>query len=185
MTGLKRNAVKLLPYQKEWAYEAQNTIKLLKSLLKSSVKDVQHIGSTAIPSIHAKPIIDIAAGVQNLEDIYPYIKPLNENGFILRPRDVKGQLLFVTGDLDNDLITSHIHVLEWNKENWNNYINFRDYLNAYTDKALEYDRLKRRLAKRYPNDRASYTKGKQELIEQLLLEAREYGKKRDNFKTRR
>ena len=81
-----------------------------------------------------KPIIDIVIGVRELNDIQPYINVLKESGFIFRGEDVPGQVLFVKGNFEEDLQTHHIHVVKWNGSEWNNYINFRDYLNAFPEK---------------------------------------------------
>ena len=74
MIGLKRGTVMLCEHEKEWEIEAQNTIFRLKNILGSVIKDIQHVGSTSIPSIKAKPIIDIALAVDCfeyiLEDVY-------------------------------------------------------------------------------------------------------------------
>jgi len=69
--GLRKGTVKLVIHQSEWETNAEDTINFLKKLLKNIAIDIQHVGSTAIPSIHAKPIIDIVIGVQNLKDIIP------------------------------------------------------------------------------------------------------------------
>ena len=114
MLGLKRGTVKLVPHQNEWAKEAEKTIEELKHLLGNIAVDIQHIGSTAISSIHAKPVIDIAVGVCDLKDIFPYIEILQQNGFIFRGEDIPGQLLFVMGDLKENVLTHHIHVIKWN-----------------------------------------------------------------------
>ena len=92
MIGLKRGTVRLVVHQDEWINEAENTIKELKSLLGDTAIDIQHIGSTAIPLIHAKPIIDIVIGVQKLNDIQPYVEVLQERGFVFRGEDVSGQV---------------------------------------------------------------------------------------------
>ena len=63
------------------------------------------------------------------------------------------------------------HLVNRNGTEWNNYINFRDYLNAYPEKAILYDTCKQKLAIRFPNDRKSYTAGKEEIIQRLLTEA--------------
>ena len=78
MIGLKRGTVRLIDHQDEWIYEAENTIGELKKLMGTAAIDIQHIGSTAISSIHAKPIIDIVIGVRELNDIHPYINVLKE-----------------------------------------------------------------------------------------------------------
>ena len=128
MIGLKRGTVKLTDHQVEWEENAGKTMETLKRLLGSAAIDIQHIGSTAIPSIHAKPIIDIVVGVYDLNDMIPHIEILGQNGFVFRGADVSGQVLFVMGDFENDLRTHHIHVVKCNGKEWNDYINFRDYL---------------------------------------------------------
>ena len=68
MTGLRRGRVELMPYQEEWSKSAENVIRLLKQLLGDTAIDIQHVGSTAISSTHAKPIVDIAVAVRDLDD---------------------------------------------------------------------------------------------------------------------
>ena len=170
--GVKRGTVKLIAHQDEWHKEADRTIKELKHLFGNTAIDIQHIGSTAIPSIHAKPIIDIAVGGCDLNDIKPYVELLRENGFIFHGEDVPEQILFVKDDFEKDLRTHHIHVVKWNSDGWNNYINFRDYLNVFPHKAMIYDDLKQKLSVQFSEERRRYTEGKQQLIGNLLEEAR-------------
>ena len=125
----------LAPHQEEWTQNAERTIQTLKRLLEPVAVDIQHIGSTAIPSIHAKPIIDLVIGVRNLDDIAPYVELLKQHDIVFRGEDVAGQLLFVMGDFEKDTRTHHIHVVRWNGAEWNNYINFRDYLNRLLKEA--------------------------------------------------
>lgn len=99
---------------------------------------------------------------------------MQEKEIIFRGEDVKGQLLFVMGNFEKDTRTHHIHVVEWNGVAWNNYINFRDYLNAFPDKAQKYDQLKQKLSEEFADDRVSYTNGKQDLIDCFLNEVQEW-----------
>ena len=172
MIGLKRGTVELNSHRAEWENEAANTILLLKSILKDAAIDIQHVGSTAIRSICAKPIIDIAVGMENVNDIKPYIELLSEKGVIFRNEDVQGQLLFVMGDFEKNIRTHHIHVVRWGSDDWNNYIIFRDYLNVFPEYAKEYGNLKKKLALSFADDRGNYTLGKQALIGKLLEQAR-------------
>ena len=171
MIGLKRGSVKLISHQEEWDKNAENVILELKQLFGNAAVDIQHVGSTAIHSIYAKPIIDIVIGLRDLNDISPYMQLLEEHGFIFRGEDVAGQMLFVMGNFEKDTRTHHIHAVKWNGTEWKNYINFRDYLNCHPDKAMIYDACKKKLALQFPDDRKSYTEGKQECIECLLKEA--------------
>jgi GrpB-like predicted nucleotidyltransferase (UPF0157 family) len=171
MIGLKRGTVELVPYQEDWQRSAMEVMSELKEILGNTAIAIQHIGSTAIRSIHAKPIIDIAVGVEKLEDIQPYIPTLEQHDFIYRGQDVAGQILFVLTGIEKDIRTHYIHIVEWKGTAWNNYINFRDYLNTFEEKAALYDRCKQSLAAQFPTDRGKYTAGKQKLIDQLLKEA--------------
>ena len=90
MTGLKRGNVRLIPHQREWEETARETISILKDLLGREAVDIQHVGSTAIREIKAKPIIDIVVGVHELEDILPYIEILEYHGFLFRGEVVQG-----------------------------------------------------------------------------------------------
>lgn len=171
MIGLKRGTVELLSHQSEWEDVAAETIMLLKALLNDVAIDIQHVGSTAIQNVCAKPIIDIAVGVRTLDSIKPYIELLGKNGIIFRKEDVKEQLLFVIGDFEEEFRTHHIHVVEWNSVAWNNYINFRDFLNSFPKYAKEYDDLKKLLALKFAHNRESYTAGKHELINKILKQA--------------
>lgn len=172
MIGLKNNTVELLPHTHQWEENAEQTINLIKSILGDVCIDVQHIGSTSIKWISAKPIIDIAVAVNELYDVMPYVDILKENGIIYRKVENTGQILFLMGDLENDIKTHHIHIVKIGSSNWNNYLNFRDFLNAYPKKAREYDEEKHRLKEQYSDNRKAYTSGKIDIISRLLCEVR-------------
>ena len=177
MIGLKRGTVKLCEHEKEWEIEAQNTIFRLKKILGNVAKDIQHIGSTSIPSIKAKPIIDIAVAVDDFNDILALEKELKDIGFYYRPQSELGdQLLFAAGslyDCTGDLQTHFIHVVRTNSMDWINYINFRNYLNSTPSVAKEYEDLKVSLALQAPIDsgREKYLKGKHDFIVYTLRKA--------------
>ena len=147
--GLKTGIVKLLPHQTEWETNAEEIITLMKTILGDTCIDIQHVGSTSIKHICAKPIIDIAVAVNELADILPYNDVLSKNGIFYRKEETTGQLLYLMGDLENEIKTHHIHVVKYNSVNWQNYLNFRDYLNAFPEKARLYNELKQELAKKY------------------------------------
>lgn len=177
MIGLKRGTVKLCEHEKEWEIEAQNTISRLKKILGNVAKDIQHVGSTAIPSIKAKPIIDIAVAVDDFNDVLALEKELKDEGFYYRPQsDLGGQLLFASGSLyegTGDLQTHFVHVVRTNSMDFINYINFRDYLNSTPTVAKEYEDLKVSLAMQAPIDsgREKYLKGKHDFIVYTLRKA--------------
>lgn len=169
ITGLRRGKVAVEPHSAEWETEAMQTVLLLKRILRDTAEDVQHVGSTAVRSICAKPIIDIAVGVSDLNEILKQNHILAENGFVFRGSDIPGQYLYICGGADYR--THHIHVTVYQSEAWNNYINMRDYLNSHDDDAQIYAALKEKLAKQYPDDRAAYTAMKSGLIQEILRKA--------------
>lgn len=170
--GLKRGKVAVEPHSTEWEVSAQQTIAGLREILGGVIADAQHIGSTSIKGICAKPIIDIVVGVHNFSDILGMNEILAENGFIFRGQDIPDQYLYVCGTADTR--THHIHTVIHNSEAWNNYINMRDYLNCHNEDAQAYSQLKEKLAEQYPDDRNKYTEMKSTFISEILTKAREW-----------
>ena len=180
MLGLKRDTVQLCEHEQAWEIEAQNTILRLKEILGAVIKDIQHVGSTSIPSIKAKPIIDIAIAVDDFEDVLLLEEELKKQGFYYRPQvDLGEQLLFASGsyyDGTGDLQTHFIHIVKTGSMDWRNYINFRDYLNSTPAVAKVYEDLKVLLAKQAPvdNGREKYLRGKHDFIVYTLKKALVY-----------
>lgn len=100
MIGLKSGTVKLVQHQEEWHENAENVISVLKQLLGDTALDIQHVGSTAICSIHAKPIIDIAVAVHDIKDILPYIEVLKQHNIFFHEGAVAKEIFFVMEDGD-------------------------------------------------------------------------------------
>lgn len=180
MLGLKRGTVQLCEHEQAWEIEAQNTILRLKEILGAVIKDIQHVGSTSIPSIKAKPIIDVVIAVDDFEDVLLLEEELKKQGFYYRPKvDLGEQLLFASGsyyDSTGDLQTHFIHIVKTGSMDWRNYINFRDYLNSTPAVAKAYEDLKVLLAKQAPvdNGREKYLRGKHDFIVYTLRKALVY-----------
>lgn len=176
MIGCTRGTVKLCEHEKEWEIEAKNTISRLKRILGDLIKDIQHVGSTAILSIKAKPIIDIAVAVDDFDAVLRLEKELKDSGFYYRPNALGNQLLFACGSFyegTGNRQTHFIHIVRTNSMDWINYINFRDYLNKTPSAAKKYEDLKISLARQTPADsgREKYTKGKHDFIANILRKA--------------
>ena len=179
MLGLKRGAVALYPHEKAWETEAQATMARLRQILGSVAVEMAHVGSTAIPTIQAKPILDIAVAVDDFNTLLAYEKQLRAAGFYYRPNaqaGVRGQLLFASGsyyDGSGNLQTHFIHIVRTGSVDWQNYILFRDYLRTHSDAAGAYERLKLALAAKLPTDsgREDYVQGKQSFIRSVLRRA--------------
>ena len=174
--GLKRGTVALFPHEAAWEEEAARTIETLKRILGGAASDVQHVGSTAIRSIMAKPIVDIAVAVPSFDALTPYPDELRAHGFYYRPDRLEEQRLFACGsyyDGTGDMQTHFIHVVRENGAEWRDYLNFRDYMNAFPAAAKRYEALKTKLAEECPVDagRTHYTAGKHGFIRQTLRKA--------------
>ena len=176
MLGLRRGTVALYPHETEWEEEAARTIRLLKEILGDAASDMQHVGSTAVKSIMAKPIVDIAVAAEDFGRVLALREPLERAGFYYRPGSLEGQLLFAKGSFyegTGELQTHFIHVVKQDGEDWRNYIRFRDYLNGVPRAAKEYETLKLSLARACPEDarREKYLAGKHAFIVRNLRTA--------------
>ena len=173
MLGLKKGEAKLFPHEKSWEKEAEKTIEKLRSVLGSAAQGIEHIGSTSIETIAAKPIIDIAAETDSFESIVSLKAELENSGFYLRDCSHENELLLACGsyyDGTGDKQTHFIHVVKTDSKEWNDYINFRNYLRKNPKLAKEYETLKLKLAAQN-GDRNAYTEGKANLILYILRKA--------------
>ena len=123
---MKRGTVYLEPHQSEWERSAEETIRTLKSILDREAADIQHIGSTSIKTISAKPIIDIAVAVNDYELILSKRNVLEKANIVFRFDERPEQLLFVMGDFKKDTRSHHIHVVLYGSDEWNNYITINE-----------------------------------------------------------
>jgi GrpB-like predicted nucleotidyltransferase (UPF0157 family) len=165
MIGLKRRTVKLVPHDKQWhvAFEREKKV-LLKNIGDAAI-DIQHVGSTAIKGISAKPIIDISVGVNKLSDAKKLIKPLSRAGYHFYDTH-RDRIFFAKGPERRR--THHLHVMRYNGIKWKSDLFFRDYLSAHPARAKAYANVKIKLAKQYPEDREKYTAGKDAFINATL-----------------
>ncbi len=179
MLGLKRGEVVLYDHQSEWEEEAAATIKKLKEIFGDTAIDIQHVGSTAIRHIKAKPVIDIAVGVREFNDVLALSPALEEQGFICVGWENNGEIHpmyqcgeFVFGEKLPRVLTHFIHIVIADSEQWHDYINHRDYMNAIPSAADEYESLKIHLADENSDNYNNYFLGKQVFIRETVKFAR-------------
>jgi GrpB-like predicted nucleotidyltransferase (UPF0157 family) len=130
---------------------------------------LEHVGSTAVPGLSAKPIIDIAAGVPPRADRKPYIQALKELGYEHKgAHGVPGRDYFRRGSPRSH----HVHMVSWSSDIWRDHLLFRDHLRGNPAVMLEYEILKRQLAIAHADDRRKYQAGKGPFIQAVLREAR-------------
>jgi GrpB-like predicted nucleotidyltransferase (UPF0157 family) len=172
--------VSIVPYDSAWPgmFEEEKR-HLLESLPRDLIKRIEHFGSTAIPNLAAKPIVDMLVEVTSLEETRKRIVPVLEAqqyDYFWRPTHAQDGPPFYAWFIKRDsagLRTHHIHMVESDFEHWDRLL-FRDYLIEHPATAKEYEALKVALAHDYPNDRIAYTKAKTEFIARVTQEAKEY-----------
>ena len=177
-----REVVDITPYDPGWP-EAflQEKEHLLSCLPQDLIRRVEHFGSTAVPGLAAKPIIDILVEVSDLDATRRRIAPILEaNGYEYFWRPTFGDdgppfyAWFIKRDRQTGARTHHIHMVEGDfTEHWDRLL-FRDYLIEHPEVAREYEILKVRLASTSPQDRVVYTRGKTKFIVRVTEQAKRY-----------
>ncbi|HYW13184.1 MAG TPA: GrpB family protein [Longimicrobium sp.] len=162
--GLERGAVRLVPHTQRWAALYREEEAHLRAALDGVLIDIQHFGSTSIPGIRAKPILDILAGVRSRDEVLERRPQLQALGYRYVPgAGVPGHHVFGKGEPRTHLL----HVVEHAGRGWSENLWFRDQLRADPALAAEYDALKLRLARAHPGDRARYTDEKGAFVQRI------------------
>ncbi len=166
--GLQRGTVKLKSYNPEWQKLFRMERLAFQKVLGNKFIAAEHIGSTAIPDIKAKPILDLMLAIPNLNDWEWLKEPLAklDYQFCRDSRDEQGHLLFVKGPEENR--THYLKITELNSDFWTGQILFRDYLINNPQYREEYQNLKEKLFDAHGGDREPYTKGKGEFVRKIL-----------------
>ncbi len=166
--GLRRSHVFPADHSHDWSAAFAEEYRGLKLALSGIALKIEHVGSTAVPRLQAKPIIDIAVAYQSNQLISELVPRMEELGYLYRgDAGADGGHLFVKESSPN-LRTHHLHVVEVNDPQWSAYLRFRDRLRRDRVLREKYGQLKLDLSKEYPNDRRSYTAAKNEFIEHVL-----------------
>ena len=158
----------IVDYDANWSIEyEQEKIEIIEAL-GDRIVDIQHIGSTSVPGLAAKPVIDILLGLKI--PLKPdQISSLEALGYLyLGEFGITGRHYFRRGIPR----THQIHAVQVNSEFWKTHILFRDFLRTHPAAAQEYEALKRHLAVEFCYERDRYTDSKAPLIHQLLVQAK-------------
>jgi GrpB-like predicted nucleotidyltransferase (UPF0157 family) len=145
LLGLPKGKVSVVLHNSDWARLFEIEKRLLSDSLSKEVNHIEHIGSTSIYGIDAKPIIDILIGIDTFDRLKYYgFEELKSVGYYKLKVLPKGKIVFAKFSNLSELIKTHIlHVVLFNGEIWSKLIQFRDYLNDNTNAAREYEMLKR------------------------------------------
>jgi len=165
----REEAIHIVPYDSSWPACFQSEKSLLAEALGNWVQGgIHHVGSTAVPGLAAKPVIDIMVGVRNLNEARAGIPILERIGYCYFPyRDYMHWFCKPSPYRR----TQHLYLMEPDNPHWQARIAFRDYLRSNREACAEYERLKLRLANTFRNDREGYTEGKKEFVDSVVFKA--------------
>ena len=161
----------IVDYNPDWPARYQAESARIFLAIEPWVAAIEHIGSTSVPGLGAKPIIDIMVGIHSLDDASHCIEPLRALGYQYHPEfedSLPERRYFNRGPRDDHY---HLHMVELDGGFWERHLLFRDYLMSHPETAQEYERLKRELAAQYRDDRSGYTDAKTEFITSIEQKA--------------
>lgn len=168
--GVMRAPIELVDYDAAWPVKFAAEKKLLLSSLRPwLVGSIEHVGSTAIPGLRAKPVIDIMVGVETLSESRDAIPVLEKLGYQYWP--YKADVMHWLCKPSDEFRTHHLHLIPCNSALWQARLAFRDYLRRDAAAAAEYATLKDELAAKCRNDREAYTEGKTDFVQRIVARA--------------
>jgi len=166
--GLDKSEVRLSPHNPTWPVLGEEECAAVAALLEDVADVVVHVGSTAVPGLEAKPILDIVAAVDDRVTIDDVVTRLCADGTYTYDGDRRedGGLLFVRGD--GAVRSVHVHVVGKSSRAWLSYLQFLALLRDDAAARERYQSAKRELARTFANDREGYTTAKSAVVEELL-----------------
>jgi len=171
MIGTEYGKVEIIDYQTSWAEKFIEEKTVLHNALLDVVVKIEHIGSTSIEGMAAKPTIDIMVGLKELKSVDHYLTTLENLGYEFRSKHpIPNRLHFAK--IEQLLRIFNLSLTKYESEFWENHILFRNYLKQHPISARAYQDLKNSLSIKFPDDTVQYTNGKKRYIENILQEAR-------------
>jgi GrpB-like predicted nucleotidyltransferase (UPF0157 family) len=161
-----------MPYDPKWPKLAESEIhKICKFIPKEYILDIQHVGSTAVPGLSAKPIIDIQIAVNSLDEMKLIAVPILEKlGYVYWFENPDSTRMFFVKGMPpyGNKRSHHVHIVLQDSHHWKDKLAFRNYLREHPQAAKEYENLKNTLAENHRFDREKYTDAKEGFIRRIL-----------------
>jgi GrpB-like predicted nucleotidyltransferase (UPF0157 family) len=162
--------IAVVPYDETWPASFEAERRLLEPVLEPWLEGrIEHIGSTAVAGLSAKPVIDIMAGVRSLEESGPALELLPALGYLYAP--YRAEVMHWLCKPSPERRTHHLHLVPFESPLWLERLAFRNWLRAHPATAREYEALKHRLATAHPDDREAYTEGKSGFVAEIVAQA--------------
>ncbi len=163
------SSVIVSPYSSEWPHLFCAIRAELLQLFAPTVVEVEHIGSTSVPGLAAKPVIDVLLGARSLAFIESYIRPLGELGYLYvskYERELPMRRYFVKSSATS--LRIHLHAVQLDSKLWQDHLTFRDVLRTDPNLRARYQSLKLHLAQVFEHDKSAYTAAKDPFIQSVL-----------------
>jgi GrpB-like predicted nucleotidyltransferase (UPF0157 family) len=170
-------AVRIVDYDPAWPEMAAAEIARVEAALGDLAVRVDHVGSTAVPGMAAKPIVDLQASVAEIEPVAAYAEPLARLGYLFAPDPDSPDFHFFGLPAERPR-TFHLHVCAAGSEHERRHLAVRDHLRAHPEEAAAYAALKRELVARRPADRLAYIEGKDAYVAALEQRALDWAERR-------
>jgi GrpB-like predicted nucleotidyltransferase (UPF0157 family) len=158
--------VKVVPYDPAWPEMFAREADEIAEVFGPEVVAIHHIGSTSIPNLCAKPIVDVLVEVRDIERVDDFDDEMTERGY--QPKGefgIPGRRFFIKGG--DATRTHHVHVFQTGHPDVERHLSFRDYMIRHPEDARAYGRLKEELAQKFPEDIEGYMAGKDGLIKEM------------------
>lgn len=164
--------IEIVPYDPHWIALFEEARYGIITAIGPFVSRIEHVGSTSVPGLAAKPIIDVLISVHHLADAPAFLPPLEALGYeyIAKHEAVFPQRRYLHRIVDGRR-THHLHIVEPESSFFKEHLLFRDYLRSHPEDAARYAALKYALAEEYRGDRDAYTDGKSDFIQGILMKA--------------
>ena len=165
--------VRIVPYDPQWKAEFEKIKAMIQSYIGEYVESIQHVGSTSVEGLGAKPIIDVDAVLKDKNDLPKVIEQLAKYGYVHQgDLGLPGrEAFFCPRDYDEqekNVIKYHFYVCNKDAKPYLEHIAFRDYLREHPDARDEYQRIKEELSERYRYDVDTYCEHKTEFVKSIL-----------------
>lgn len=168
MRGQHKRDFELVPYQSEWTDLFDQEAMLLQLVLGETALQIEHIGSTSIPGMAAKSIIDIMVAVPSLIRSSELIFGLDSIGYTYKPFDIIPERMFFAKEIQPEIRTHHLNLTQKGSEYWKNQLMFRDYLRKNDQLASEYIQIKKSFADYYARTKHIDVEWKSEFVAKVL-----------------
>lgn len=167
--GPEKRTIVIVVYDPQWPARYQEHARRIQQAVGSCALQIEHIGSTSVPGLGAKPIIDILLVVKDAANEQDYLPSLEAAGYVLRVRepDFDEHRMFRTPERE-----VHVHVFSEGSKEIARYLNFRDHLREHEEDRRHYEALKQELATRDWPHMDAYAAAKGEFIESIIAKAR-------------